>query len=100
LWDQSLYAEKLIQKRSYEAMLKPYAIADWGDGAAYGWFIGKDRSNRRYMGFLGGINGFAAQIMRYPDQRVLVVVLSNFSFTNVSDIESALADIVFSDKVH
>jgi CubicO group peptidase (beta-lactamase class C family) len=99
LWDQSLYAEKLVQKRSYEAMLKPYAVADWGDGTAYGWFIGKDKLNRRYMGFLGGINGFAAQIMRYPDQKLLIVVLSNFSFAPVADIESDLADIVFSSKL-
>jgi CubicO group peptidase (beta-lactamase class C family) len=99
LWDQALYAEKLVQKHSYETMLKPYAIADWGDGAAYGWFIGKDRSNRRYMGFLGGINGFAAQIMRYPDQKVLIVVLSNFSFAPVENIERDLADIVFSNKI-
>jgi CubicO group peptidase (beta-lactamase class C family) len=99
LWDQSLYAERLVQKQSYAAMFKPYAIADWGDGAAYGWFIGKDRSNRKYMGFLGGINGFAAQIMRYPDQKVLIVVLSNFSFAPVADIESDLADLVFSSKI-
>jgi hypothetical protein len=50
------------------------------------------------MGFLGGINGFAAQIMRYPNEKLLVVVLSNFSFAPVSDIESDLADIVFNSK--
>jgi CubicO group peptidase (beta-lactamase class C family) len=99
LWDQALYNKKLIQKSSYEAMLKPYSTTDWGDGAAYGWFIGKDRSNRRYMGFLGGINGFAAQIMRYPDQKVLIVVLSNFSFAPVENIERDLADILFSSKI-
>lgn len=100
LWDQALYAERLLGKGSYEAMFKPYATADWGDGAAYGWFIGKDKSNHRYMGFLGGINGFAAQIMRYPDQKVLVVVLSNFSFAPIGDIENDLAAIVFSYQAH
>jgi CubicO group peptidase (beta-lactamase class C family) len=97
LWDQALYAEELLTKDSYEAMFKSYATADWGDGAAYGWFIGKDKSNHRYMGFLGGINGFAAQIMRYPDQKVFLVVLSNFSFAPVTDIEHELAAIVFSN---
>jgi CubicO group peptidase (beta-lactamase class C family) len=97
LWDQALYSEKLIKKSSFEAMFKPYAIADWGDGVAYGWFIGRDKSNHRYMGFLGGINGFAAQIMRYTDQKVLLVVLSNFSFAPVTDIERDLAALVFSN---
>ncbi|HVG21018.1 MAG TPA: serine hydrolase domain-containing protein [Blastocatellia bacterium] len=99
LWDQGLYTEKLITKKSLAAMFTPYAIADWGDGAAYGWFIGEDKSKHKYMGFLGGINGFAAQIMRYPDEKLLVVVLSNFSFAPVSDIESDLAGIVFSSKL-
>lgn len=97
LWDQALYAEKLIKKSSFEAMFKPYAVADWGDGVAYGWFIGRDKSNHRYMGFLGGINGFAAQIMRYTDQKVLLVVLSNYSFAPVTDIERELAALVFSN---
>lgn len=95
LWDQALYAGRLLTRDSYEVMFKPYATTDWGDGAAYGWFIGKDKSAHRYMGFLGGINGFAAQITRYPDQRVLVVVLSNFSFAPVGDIGRELAAIVF-----
>lgn len=100
LWDQGLYTEKLVTKKSLAAMFTPYTTADWGDGAAYGWFIGKDKSNHEYMGFLGGINGFAAHIMRYPKEKALVVVLSNFSFAPVTDIESDLADIVFSSKSH
>jgi CubicO group peptidase (beta-lactamase class C family) len=98
LWDQALAAERLLKKSSYAMMFKPYVIADWGDGAAYGWFIGKDRANHRYMGFTGGINGFAAQIMRYPDERVFVVVLSNYSFAPVIVIEAELAAIVFGDQ--
>ena len=47
---------------------------------------------------LVGINGFAAQIMRYPDEKVLVVVLSNFSFAPVTDIEMALAEIPVTNK--
>ena len=95
LWDQALYTEKLVTKKSLAVMFTPYATADWGDGAAYGWFVGRDKSNHKYLGFVGGINGFAAQIMRYPDEKLLVVVLSNFSFAPVIDIESDLADIVF-----
>jgi CubicO group peptidase (beta-lactamase class C family) len=95
LWDQSLYTEKLVTKKSLADMFTPYATADWGDGAAYGWFVGRDKSNHKYMGFVGGINGFASQIMRYPDEKVLVVVLSNFSFAPVIDIENDLAGIVF-----
>ncbi len=99
LWDQALYQGKLISKKSFDDMFTAYATADWGDKAAYGWFIGTDKSGHNYMGFLGGINGFAAQLMRYRDEKMLVVVLSNFSFAPVTDIESRLAEIVFSSKL-
>jgi CubicO group peptidase (beta-lactamase class C family) len=98
LWDQSLYTEKLVSKSSLDAMFKPYAVADWGDGVAYGWFTGKDKAGHGYMGFLGGINGFATQIMRYTNERVLIVVLSNYSFAPVTDIEMELSSIVFGNK--
>ena len=97
LWDRALDAEKLITRNSYDAMFKSYATADWGDGSAYGWFVGRDKLDHRYMGFLGGINGFAALIMRYPDRKVLLVILSNFSFAPVTDIEHQLAAIVFAN---
>lgn len=100
LWDQALYAGKLITKTSYEAMFTSYTTADWGDGVAYGWFLGKDKAGHRYMGFLGGINGFAAQIMHYTEQKVLIVVLSNYSFAPMTDIERDLAAMVFTNEVN
>jgi len=98
LWDQALADERLLKKSSYEMMFKPYVTADWGDGAAYGWFIGKNRSNHRFMGFVGGINGYAAEIMRYTDEKALVVVLSNYSFAPVTLIETQLAAFMFDDQ--
>jgi hypothetical protein len=46
--------------------------------------------------FTGGIAGFAAQTMRYQSEDVLVVVLSNYSFAPVGEIEACLAALVFS----
>lgn len=99
LWDQALYAEKLISKQSFETMFTSYTTADWGDSVAYGWFIGKDQGNRKFMGFQGGIEGFAAMIMRYTDEKVLIVVLSNFAFARVDEIEKDLAGILFENKL-
>ncbi|HEV2915125.1 MAG TPA: serine hydrolase domain-containing protein [Pyrinomonadaceae bacterium] len=98
LWDQALYSDKLLKRGSLDAVFTSYARADWGDGVGYGWFIGKDKAGHRYTGHAGGINGFAAQITRYPEERVLVVVLSNYSFAPVNDIANDLAAIVFGDR--
>jgi hypothetical protein len=45
--------------------------------------------------FTGGIDGFAAQTMRYQSEDVLVV-LGNYSFEPVGEIEARLAALVFS----
>ena len=95
LWDQALSSERLVSKKSLEAIFNSYQTADWGDGVGYGWFIIKDKSGRRAFGHRGGINGFASYITRYPDEKALVVVLSNFSFTPISDISNDLAAILF-----
>jgi hypothetical protein len=47
------------------------------------------------FGHRGGIKGFASHIMRYPDEKALVVVLSNFSLTPITDISDDLAAILF-----
>src|SRR5262249_39558083 len=98
LWDRALYAEKLVSKKSLEAIFTPYATAEWGDKVGYGWFLGTDKSGRKFTAHLGGINGFAASVSRYPDEKGLVVVLSNFSFAPVSDITTALAEIAFGNR--
>lgn len=98
LWDQSLYSERLLKKSSLDAIFTSYAKADWGDGVGYGWFIGKDKAGRGYVGHAGGINGFAAQITRYPAERLLVVALSNYSFAPINDIANDLAAIIFDGR--
>jgi tetratricopeptide (TPR) repeat protein len=49
----------------------------WGGYAyAYGWMIGQ-QSGRQVSRHDGGINGFATDIIRFPSERVTVIVLSN-----------------------
>ena len=95
LWEQSLYTEKLVKKRTLDAIFTAYTTADWGDGTGYGWFIGRDKSNRKVIAHTGGINGFAAHIARFPDEKMVVIVLSNFSFAPVSKIADDLAGLVY-----
>jgi hypothetical protein len=53
----------------------------------------------------GGINGFATEILRYPDQRVCVIVLCNVLPVDPAQVAHDLAAIAFGDtyempKVH
>jgi len=91
IWDQALYTEKLVSKKSLDEIFTPWK----GDvGYGYGWGISK-KFDRREISHGGGIYGFATQIARYPDDRVTVVVLSNIQAAPVGQIAGSLAAIVF-----
>lgn len=92
LWDQALYTDKLVSKKSLERIFTPFK----GD-YAYGWFVTK-RNNRRYIGHGGGINGFSTMIERYPDDKVCVIVLSNMEGSVVGPAARELAAIVYGQK--
>ncbi|MDQ3749427.1 MAG: serine hydrolase [Acidobacteriota bacterium] len=80
LWDKALYTEKLVSRKSLDEMFAPFreVVRDgWGGYAyAYGWIIGK-QSGRQVSRHDGGIKGFSTDIIRFPSERVTVIVLSN-----------------------
>lgn len=68
------------------------------DDNSYGWYIYK-RLGRRFMAGKGRSPGFAAELGRYPDDDVTIILLSN-SYSSVSQnpITGALAAIVFGQQ--
>jgi CubicO group peptidase (beta-lactamase class C family) len=69
-----------------------------GKGSRYGWFIRK-RSGHRVMSANGRSPGFTAELDRYPDDDVTIIVLSN-SYASVSQdpIAAGIAAIVFGQQ--
>ena len=90
LWDQALYTEKLVSRKSLDEAFTPFK-GNYG----YGWSIGK-RFGRDVIAHGGGIFGFATHIARYPADRVTVIVLSNVEGAPSGEIANSLAAIVFS----
>jgi len=66
-----------------------------GTGNRYGWYIGK-RLGHRIMAGKGRSPGFTAELDRFPDDGVTIILLSN-SYSSVSQdpIAEGLAAIVF-----
>ena len=86
-WDQALYADKLISRKSLEQMFTPFqgpypAVRPWEQGLysrhryGYGWFITK-WFGHDLIWHGGVIHGFCSAILRYPEDRILVIVLEN-----------------------
>jgi CubicO group peptidase (beta-lactamase class C family) len=88
-WDQALYTEKLISKKGLDEVFRAYK-GEFG----LGWEIGR-QFNRKLISHIGDINGFGSYIARYPDDRLLIVVLSNLERTPVKQITNDLAAMIF-----
>lgn len=83
LWDQALYGERLLSAKSRQAMFTPnpqQVPPEWllgkKGGYGYGWMI-EELFGRKLYVHGGLINGFTSIIMRYPEDKTLVVVLCN-----------------------
>lgn len=70
-WDQALYTEKLVSRHTLDEIFTPYK-----NGYAYGWEVGM-RFGRRTAGHSGSDGGFSSYILRFPDDRVTVIILGN-----------------------
>jgi CubicO group peptidase (beta-lactamase class C family) len=92
LWDNVLYTDTLVSKKSLEEIFTPTK-----DIVGYGWAIGTlfDRLMQHHN---GSIDGFVSNVARFPNERVLVVVLANRDGIPVDNITKDLAAIVFGEK--
>jgi CubicO group peptidase (beta-lactamase class C family) len=86
LWNKALDSPGFLSARSLDLMFTPHPPGNYG----YGWFV--DTTPRRRIYHEGGDPGFAAFEVKYPDQNLLIVVLSNQDDTPVRDTANALAD--------
>jgi CubicO group peptidase (beta-lactamase class C family) len=94
LWDKSLYTEKLVSRKSLDEMFTPFKDLSPGKNYAYAWWLEK-QSDRQAASHSGHINGFSNYIMRYPAERVTVIVLSNNRGAPSERIAKDLSAIVF-----
>jgi CubicO group peptidase (beta-lactamase class C family) len=93
LWDEALYAAKPLHRASLDAM-----FTDHGEKYGYGFVIDKAGDHRLWW-HNGGINGFHTYFGRYPDQRLTIIVLSNFESAPVEKIGLQLARLSFGEPV-
>ena len=91
-WDEALETDRLLNASLREAMFTP-GKGDYG----YGWFIDQAHGRKR-IHHSGGINGFVANIARYPNPDVVIVVLSNFMHAPFLEVSQGLAAIVFGEE--
>ena len=94
-WDQALYTDKLIPKNLRDKMFTPFAMPKKGGlGYGYGWGIGKEGTHP-IVSHEGEINGFHSVIARYPNDKIVIIILGNRQDMNLFEMRTQIAKIVF-----
>jgi D-alanyl-D-alanine carboxypeptidase len=84
-WNKALDSPGLLSEHALEFMFTAHPPGNYGAG----WFI--ETSPRRKIYHEGGDPGFAAFEARYPDQHIVIIVLSNGDDSPVRDIADSMA---------
>ncbi len=92
-WDRALHGGKVLKDQSVALMF----TAQLG-GVGYGWMVGQ-RLNRRVYRMSGRSPGFSSEIQHYPDEDLLVVVLSNNYAATATAVATDLAAMVLREPV-
>jgi CubicO group peptidase (beta-lactamase class C family) len=96
-WDQTLYTDAVLSQSSRQLMFAPAVeMGEEGGNAhyGYGWVIDHVYECNR-VGHGGRIDGFTTSIARYPNEQVVIIVLSNLETAPVASISNDLAAILF-----
>lgn len=76
-WDDALYAEKLLKKSSFDQMWTSMKLNDGSStGYGFGWDV-EDINGHRLLEHGGSWQGFRTAIVRFVDDQLSVVVLTN-----------------------
>ena len=79
LWDEALAAGRLVSTAALDEALRPARLNDGSEVPyAFGWFLKRDLWRRRWE-HPGVWRGFQSLIVRYPDQKMSIVLLANRS---------------------
>ena len=92
LWDQVLNTDTLLKAPARAKLFTPEQ-----NNYAYGWSVAK-MFNRPAHTHGGGINGFSSSILRFPEERLVTIVLSNNSGAVAGKIGEDLVAIFLGEK--
>jgi CubicO group peptidase (beta-lactamase class C family) len=92
-WDRALETHALLPEATRKLSWTPFVLSD-GKPTQYGfgWFVDEDRGRTR-LTHNGETRGFTNAIIRYPDDRLSVIVLTNSTNSAPWDVAQKIADV-------
>lgn len=93
LWDKALSSSQLLPKELTDLMFTPHLSS-----YACGWVV-SDISNRRCLHHFGDISGFSNEFLRFHEDNVTIIFLSNIDVTPVTQLSREIASLLFGNKI-
>jgi len=96
-WDAALYTEKLLKRSSLEQMWTPVKLnSGQTHPYGFGWALGEIKGHR-FVQHGGAWQGFKAQIVRYVDDKLTVVLFANQARANQWKLAQGVAEVLNSE---
>ena len=91
-WDRALYSEKLVKRATLDKMYAPFK-----SNYAWGWIV-DEVNGRKRIAHDGGIEGFNTTIVRFINDDLCIIALSNRNTNALGPMAQRLAAIAFGEK--
>ena len=88
-WERAITSGKLLKPESWNAEFTPFK-----DKYAYGWAV-DSLHGRKITRHGGGIFGFVSDLIRFPDDDLVIILLSNKPSGGLTGFTNNLAAVVF-----
>lgn len=94
-WDQALYTEKILSKKSLDKMFTP-VLNNYGYGLhIMEPLLGDGDKKLKVIGHGGGIFGFNSLETRLVDENKFIMLLNNFDTGNLNGITNGIVSILY-----
>ena len=93
-WDQALYTDMVLRQEYRDVLFRPTMPEK--DNYAYGWYVSlpDKHPGATWARHSGSINGFSSILVRYPQKRQLIVLLSNLHGVQTIPISSRIHEVL------
>lgn len=98
-WNRAFATGKLISNEAVEMSWTPTKLLTGKyHNYGYGWDI-QNLFDREVLGHGGGINGFASQVLYFPEEELYIAVLTNCDCNNATLVAENIAAIMMNERI-
>ena len=94
-WEKNFFTQRFGGENFYKLMHRTQHFANARDNQGFGLYRG-EYAGRNYWAWDGGDYGVSAQIIRFPEQQIAVIILSNIGSGNAAAKAEQIAGVLIS----